>query len=204
MNWIEDFLKTLEVEYPQISKTLQKSFEINSHFDSLSKDLDILIPNDLRDFYGKVNGQQLSTENCFQFSFYLLSIERALELRTTWGQFFKSRPEDQNWWSPYWLPIMEDREGGLVVVDLKGSFDGEPGQVIELWEDWDERNIEYPSFQAMINTFTGSLQKKLWTLEDNTLIPLNDEDWMDYCEEQNPGYPFEEMAGPRSEFNEID
>lgn len=203
MNWVLDFQKALSHKFPLTSKTFKNSFDINSHFDRLKEELGVLIPSDWEEFYQQVDGQLDASEHCFQFSFYLLSLERALELRQQWMEKFSTRPSDHNWWSPYWIPILEDREGGLVVIDLKGSFEGVPGQIIELWEDWDARNIEYPSFRAMIETYSHSLQEDMWMSEDELIVPKDDATWHDFTETANPGYPFEEIAGPRS-FDEAD
>lgn len=64
------------------------------------------------------------------------------------------------WWSTGWVPFADDQGGyGALVIDLHGSFDGTPGQVMRVAAKDSTRVILAPSFEAWLATYTEILER---------------------------------------------
>jgi cell wall assembly regulator SMI1 len=75
---------------------------------------------------------------------------------------YASWAEDE-WWSTGWVPFADDESGyGSLVVDLRGSFGGTPGQVLRAAAKDGYRAIVAPSFAAWLESFTHIAEKDLF------------------------------------------
>lgn len=64
------------------------------------------------------------------------------------------------WWSTGWVPFADDQSGyGALVLDLHGSFDGTPGQVMRVAAKDSTRVILAPSFDAWLATYTEIVER---------------------------------------------
>ena len=201
MSWLHEFEEAMHSQFPQVLQTLEKSFVNNSHIDRLERKVGSDLPIDWVKFYQKWAGQTQETADSFQFGYRVLLVDEVLETISTNKLRWKDRLFEENWGSPNWIPWLSDDEGGLV-VDAANSFHGQAGQIIELWYDWDERNVEFASLKGFHQTKTKSLKDNLWLEEEGNILPKEDQVWNEYSENLNPGYSIEEFAGPRSGFDE--
>ena len=53
-----------------------------------------------------------------------------------------------DWWNPRWIPFTYNGCGDHDCIDLDPAAGGQSGQVISMWHDMAERDIQAPSFQA--------------------------------------------------------
>ena len=101
----------------------------------------------------------------------------------------------QMWWSPRWVPFLDNGCGDHQCIDMGGAFGGVAGQVISFWRDWDSRNIEYPSLEKWLDTFVVSLEAGLWREVGGDLHPIDEDRWDPFLRKMSPGYPIEANAG---------
>lgn len=93
-----------------------------------------------------------------------------------------------NWWRATWVPVFDKGTGDLICWDPRGSFSGEPGQVLEFWHTDHDRRILAPSFDGFLTAYVESLEAGVWTyneeegFEDNGLF-------IDFLAKKFPGYP---------------
>lgn len=64
----------------------------------------------------------------------------------------------QQWWSPQWIPWLNNGGGDLTCIDLDPAADGKVGQVIDVGHDSGERPLLYPSFVEFMADFVEDLK----------------------------------------------
>jgi cell wall assembly regulator SMI1 len=85
---------------------------------------------------------------------------------------YASWAEDE-WWSTGWVPFADDESGyGNLVVDLRGSFGGTPGQVLRAAAKDGHRVILAPSFAAWLESFTLIAEKDLFECDSDDELTL--------------------------------
>jgi len=81
------------------------------------------------------------------------------------GYYDAYRPDE--WWSRGWVQFADDQSGyGALVLDLHGSFDGRPGQVLWAAAKDATRIVLAPSFDAWLATFTEAVERGYLVEED--------------------------------------
>src|SRR5262249_742235 len=83
----------------------------------------------------------------------------------------------QMWWSPRWVPFLDNGGGDHQCIDMGGAFGGVEGQVINFWHDWESRDIEYLSLEKWLETFVASLEAGLWRDVGGDLHPIDEDGW---------------------------
>lgn len=56
-------------------------------------------------------------------------------------------------------------------MDMEGAYDGQPGQVMEVWMKDEDRSIVAPDLRSWLDAYVASLEANLWELEED------DEQW---------------------------
>lgn len=99
-----------------------------------------------------------------------------------------------DWWRRGWLPFLENGAGDLVCIDLVGSFDGEPGQIIEFVHDDAARTITYPSLAGWLGTLVEALEAGLLVEDYGDIVPVDEAALAAWVAARNPGYPIRRQA----------
>lgn len=122
---------------------------------ALEKKYTVTLPEDLRELYKWKNGQRDSDENFVNNSIFV-PLEDVLvaheELTAMIGYDF----EIENWWNAQWLPVFENGGGSSICYDMGGVFTGKKGQLIEYWNDDNDRPVICPdllTFIKVVNTY---------------------------------------------------
>lgn len=105
---------------------------------------------------------------------------------------------DDEWWSTSWIPFADDESGyASLVVDLHGSFNGTPGQVLRAAAKDGHREILAPSFAAWLETFAQIVEADLFeTDEDDDETSLLFSSKAEALFARRKGYP--RVAEPRA------
>lgn len=102
---------------------------------------------------------------------------------------YASWVEDE-WWSTGWVPFADDESGyGNLVVDLRGSFGGTPGQVLRAAAKDGYRAILAPSFAAWLESFTQIAEKDLFERDSYDELTLRFGSAADAVFKKRKGYP---------------
>lgn len=107
----------------------------------LEEQYGITLPEDLRSLYQWHNGQQDDNYEAFVNNSTFVSLENALDAAAEFTSMIGSDFELPDMWHETWIPIFSNGGGDYICYDLAGSFDGQPGQLIEYWHADNDRNI---------------------------------------------------------------
>ena len=110
----------------------------------------------------------------------LLSLSRICDEWQVWNGLFQagdfsdaqSDPEPgikADWWNPRWIPITYSGSGDHHCLDLDPAPDGTPGQVIQMWHDWQARTRAAIGFDAWLADFAADLARGRYELRDRQL-----------------------------------
>lgn len=150
-----------------------------------------------KSLYAWKNGQALNSEEPLQFNFYWLPLDAAVERNIQLGEEHSAEQIEKDWWNPKWLPLLDNTHGDHLCLDHCGVADGEAGQLVNFWGDWEDRSIEYPNLASFLGIFLSSMQQEMWTYsEEDGYQPKDEHDWEDFVEESIPGYPLDHEATP--------
>lgn len=153
------------------------------------------LPLEFHELYSWKNGQALNSEQPFQFNFYWLPLEAAVDRHLQLNQDHTHEQITKDWWNPKWLPLLDNTHGDHLCLDLEGIADGHPSQLINYWSDWEDRSIEYPDLASFLGIFLASMQQEMWFYsEEDGYQPKEEHDWDDFLEENIPGYPLDHEA----------
>jgi cell wall assembly regulator SMI1 len=133
--------------------------------------LGIEFPEDVKDFYRVHNGgrYELALINGRE----LLSLE---EIQSQWkiwqeltvgGEFEENEGEPEkeiskDWYNIKWIPITHNGGGDHDCLDFAPTEDGNYGQIIQMWHDWEKRSLEAKSFREWIEKFADELEAGLY------------------------------------------
>ena len=159
-------------------------------------DLGFELPSNFKELYHWRNGQTNENQKAFLFDKAFISLEEIKSIRDLFNDLLAQGSFEQpNWWHPQWIPFLDDSESNNLCLDLNGSFEGNKGQVLDFWHDWEDRSIQYPSFETFLLTFVESLEQNMWIEEDNEFNPVSEAEWASFQSTRNHGYPKEVEAG---------
>lgn len=162
--------KWLAENYPEGLEQLNKGAS-----DELIKQtedfLGVEFSEDLKEFYRIHNGG--TWELALIDGWELLSLEEMQSQWKVWkelldgGEFegIKSEPESEirdDWWNEKWIPITHNGGGDHDCLDFAPTEEGDVGQIIKMWHDWEQRSWESPSFRNWITTFADELEAGLY------------------------------------------
>jgi predicted DNA-binding WGR domain protein/cell wall assembly regulator SMI1 len=138
----------------------------------------------------------------FQDNYALMSIKEITGERKGLNQLLDAGEFDHpTWWRKDWIPFLANGSGDFLCVDLGGTFNGVPGQVLEYWHDYGDRTVLYPSFEAWLTVSVETLEAGAWDDEDGGFFTPDEEAVKDACARICPGYPkdhsADEETGPK-------
>lgn len=97
------------------------------------------------------------------------------------------------WWHPAWVPFLDNHSYDSVCIDLEGTFDGVPGQVITWHKDGAGREILAPSLAAWLHVWVEAGRRGLLAWQPDAgglqVAPDADEAFRLLHRWLLPGYP---------------
>ncbi|MEA1784494.1 SMI1/KNR4 family protein [Arenibacter sp. GZD96] len=111
---------------------------------------EIKLPNDLKELYLWKNGQESSCYEPFVNNSLFEPLGEVLSGNKEFTQMIGYDFEIENWWNKAWLPIFGNGGGSYICYDIEGVFTGERGQLIEYWNEFDDRPVIAPNLLSFI------------------------------------------------------
>jgi cell wall assembly regulator SMI1 len=183
--------KWLQAEHPECFQGLLPGLN-QQEWTALSQEFGAL-PPELGQFYAWKNGQKEGSAP-FQFNYSWLPAAEAL---ATW-KHLNSKYADQiasGWWNPKWWPLLDNGHGDYVCLDMAAVAEGESGQILCFWSDWEDRSIDYPDLRTWLELFVDSLEAGIWENQgEDGLQPLSEDEWEMWLEERLPSHPIDHCA----------
>lgn len=125
---------------------------------ALEKKYDITLPEDVKQLYKWKNGQGDSYEAFVNNSMFV-PLEQALAAREELTAMIGYDFEIENWWNAHWLPIFDNGGGSSICYDMGGVFTGKKGQLVEYWNEDNDRNVICPDLLTFIKTLSSYYEK---------------------------------------------
>ncbi len=149
---LDAYLKEKRPEYyNQLLKPLSEKEILD-----LQEEFNIELPNDIKELYLWKNGQRQDCYKSFVNNSIFEPLEAVLATNKELTELIGYDFEIENWWNENWIPIFSNGGGDYICYDLKGMFTGQKGQLLEYWNDDEERIVIAPnliSFIEKINTY---------------------------------------------------
>lgn len=153
-------------------------------------------PHSFRALYQWRNGQPPRSSASLQHNMQFASAASVLESKDVLDELQEGGEfEDANWWSPAWLPFLNNGMGDHLCVDMAGSFTGHVGQVLNFWHDDNPRRIDHPDLETWLECFVSSLERDEWEVQSGDIQPRDYDVWTEYLSQRVSGYPIQAEAG---------
>jgi cell wall assembly regulator SMI1 len=161
---------------PEILVTLQVGVT-EDELRSTEDELQVTLPETVRDFYRIHNGQVTDrygfTAQKFLYGWETPNLGRVVQQWKSWkevledGAFqgIESAPDDgvrNDWWNVKWIPVAQNSAGDHLCIDLAPAKGGSAGQMISVWHDASERTMVAASFQEWVERFTTGLEEGVY------------------------------------------
>ncbi len=138
---LEENIKKKRPEYYSFLQEPLTEKEISE----LESKYNIKLPSDLKELYLWKNGQSQGNYEAFVNNAMFEPLEQVLLSSKELTQMIGYDFEIENWWNENWLPIFSNGGGSYICYDLKGVFTGEKGQLVEYWEEDNDRPVVAPN-----------------------------------------------------------
>lgn len=82
---------------------------------------------------------------------------------------FSSEPEAEikdDWWNPKWIPFTHNGGGDHLCIDLDPAASGSVGQVITMWHDMAERELQASNFEEYFTAFVEGVLSGKYVYSD--------------------------------------
>jgi cell wall assembly regulator SMI1 len=93
-----------------------------------------------------------------------------------------------NWYRKTWVPFLSNGAGDHVCWDPRGSFSGEPGQVLEFWQADHERKVLAPTLDGWLTAIVESMEAGVWRLDSDEGV-TDDHGFSEFVAAKFPGFP---------------
>lgn len=144
---------------------------------SLEEALGVKLPADFISCLKIHNGQSESAGGLFDNSEFL-STSAILDQWKVWkdlldsGDFdgIESEPEEgirSDWWNARWIPFTHNGGGDHYCIDLAPDAGGEVGQIITMWHDMGERELQEGSFDAWFRKYVSAVLAGEYTYSED-------------------------------------
>lgn len=153
---------------------------------ALEEALSVTLPADFAQFLKAHNGQAGDAGWIIDGS-ELLSVERIIDEWQVWHDLlinghFDDYDEERNngvkndWWNAKWIPFTYDGGGNHLCLDLDPAKDGHHGQIITMWHDDSEREVQATSFHAWFTQYVDDIEagKYVYSADYEAVVNAND------------------------------
>jgi cell wall assembly regulator SMI1 len=162
---------------------------------ALEQQLGNTLPEALKTLLRWRNGQAPGNRKSFYYNYTLMDAEDIAETIKTHNDLLASGDYKRaNWWSPRWIPFLDNGAGDTYCVDTEGSFGGAQGQVLEFNHDYESRRIHADNLESWLETVSQGLEQGLLEYDEYGMEPVDDR-FDELRAEMNPGYPLDKYAG---------
>jgi cell wall assembly regulator SMI1 len=139
--------------------------------------LGVRLPSDFAACLRIHNGQSDTAGGLFDNSEFL-STRAILEQWKVWkdlldsGEFkgIESEPQSgirNDWWHQKWIPITHNGGGDHYCIDLAPTAEGHCGQVITMWHDMAEREVQASSFHEWLDRYVRAVLSGRYVYSDD-------------------------------------
>ncbi|MEP2278258.1 SMI1/KNR4 family protein [Maribacter sp.] len=139
----------LKEKRPEYYSKLQKPLSEAQILD-LETTYEIKLPHDLKELYLWKNGQMSNCYQPFVNNSLFEPLEQVLSGNKEFTQMIGYDFEIENWWNKAWLPIFGNGGGSYICYDIEGIFTEQSGQLIEYWNEYDDRPVIAPDLLSFI------------------------------------------------------
>ena len=147
----------LQTNRPEYYKNLNNGINDNE-LDAFEQRFTLKLPEDFRTFYKWRNGQSTNYFKSIQENRIFLPLSEISETKDMLDGMIGYDFEDPEWWRTGWVPFLSNGGGDYLCLDLLAEDGGQPGQVISYWHDWEDRSVEYNSFQLWLSDLADSME----------------------------------------------
>jgi cell wall assembly regulator SMI1 len=110
----------------------------------------LVLPPELRHWYGWRNGQAPFCFDSLVGPYEFPSLADVADSMRINCELLADGDFVANWWRPSWFPFLTNGSGDHLCLDLEGTFTGQPGQLIEHWNDDATRTVVFPTLSAWL------------------------------------------------------
>jgi cell wall assembly regulator SMI1 len=186
---IERLDRWLRGRRPDLHRILQPGVPA-AKLNAFAKRVGFTLPADFRALYAWRNGQDGDCDGAFQNNQEFIALSQCEAHRDSMQELVDSGDvPSKRHWDARWLPFLEGAGGDLLCVDMHGIGGGKPGQVIYWSHEDGPQTIEYPSLEAWLRVFVTSLERELWSIDDDENFSANAKKLAKVTAELAPGYP---------------
>ncbi|PKB00376.1 cell wall assembly regulator SMI1 [Flavobacteriaceae bacterium MAR_2009_75] len=139
----------LREKRPDYYSKLQKPLS-EAQISALEAEFDMKLPNDVKELYLWKNGQASDCYVALVNNSLFEPLEQVLATNKEFTEMIGYDFTIENWWNKNWLPILGNGGGSYICYDLEGIFTGEKGQLVEYWNEYDDRPVIAPSLTDFI------------------------------------------------------
>ncbi|HEY9733755.1 MAG TPA: SMI1/KNR4 family protein [Drouetiella sp.] len=157
-----------------------------AEIEDVEKKLGVQLPQSMRDFYSIHNGQDDQSPS-FMRGTTFLKLDQIHSEWSVWKDLldkevfidFLSEPDSgirSDWWNPKWIPLTYDGSGNHFCLDCDPAPGGTSGQIITMWHDAPERNLQARSFEEWIRDFADGLESGRFVYSEDyfAIVPIED------------------------------
>jgi cell wall assembly regulator SMI1 len=153
------------------------------------------LPETLKALLRWRNGQANDSYESLYYNYVLMDADNIAETVKIHNELLANGDFTRaNWWSPQWIPFLDNGAGDSYCIDTGGAFEGVKGQVLEFNHDYESRRIHAANLESWLKTVTKGLEQGLLEYDEYGMEPVDnrfDELWA----QMNPGYPIDKYAG---------
>jgi cell wall assembly regulator SMI1 len=174
----------LEANAPEVASA-QSPGASDEELATFEKELGTPLPPGLRALYRWHDGGRGSLIG----NRMLMSLADVAKTRQTMNKLVDDGAfKTSNWYRKTWVPFLHNGAGDHVCWDPRGSFSGEPGQVLEFWYAEHERKVLAPSFDGWLTALVESMEAGVWRLDSDEGV-TDDHGFTEFVGAKFPGYP---------------
>lgn len=126
--------------------------------DAFEARFSLRLGNPFREFCRWRDGQESTCTASFQHNRMFLPLDVIAETKEMLDGMIGFDFDDPRWWRRGWIPFLANGAGDHLCLDLTAEDAGTPGQFVEFWHDWEDRSIEFPSFERWLEDLVGSME----------------------------------------------
>ena len=122
----------------------------DAELDLFEQRFSLQLPAAFRALYKWKNGQPASCSESLHGNRMFSPLEAVTETKELLDGMIGFDFEDERWWRRGWIPFLSNGGGDHLCLDIEGQDGGQPGQIIAFWHDWEDRSVEWPTFDAWL------------------------------------------------------
>lgn len=127
--------------------------------DAFEAKFSLRLPEAFRLFHKWRDGQEPSNLESIQDNRMFSSLEEIAETKDLLDGMIGYDFDDPRWWRRGWVPFLSNGGGDHLCLDLAAEDGGTPGQLVAFWHDWEDRSVEYPSFEDWLRELVDSMEQ---------------------------------------------